>query len=75
VPDVGCVSSRTNLGGVWGIESGLRLHAPHTCYAQLAELIYDKEVNIRNKLARGKFTAAFLLQSLAAIGQTDLRLG
>lgn len=43
-------------------------------YAQLADLIGDKEVNIRNKLARGKFTAAFLLQSLVAIGQTDLRL-
>ncbi|WP_136634946.1 DUF6471 domain-containing protein [Pseudooceanicola onchidii] len=36
-------------------------------YAQLADLIGDKEVNIRNKLSRGKFTAAFLLQSLSAI--------
>ena len=43
-------------------------------YAQLAEMIGDKEVNIRNKLSRGKFTAAFLLQSLSAIGLTDLRL-
>lgn len=43
-------------------------------YAQLAELIGEKEVNIRNKLSRGKFSAAFLLQSLSAIGQTDLRL-
>lgn len=43
-------------------------------YAQLAELIGDKEPNVRNKLSRGKFSAAFLLQSLAAIGQTDLRL-
>lgn len=42
-------------------------------YAQLAEMIGDKEVNIRNKLSRGKFTAAFLLQSLSAIGTTDLR--
>lgn len=42
-------------------------------YAQLAELIGDKEVNIRNKLARGKFTASFLLQSLSAIGSRDLR--
>jgi hypothetical protein len=42
-------------------------------YAQLAEMIGDKEVNIRNKLARGKFTAAFLLQSLSAIGAHDLR--
>lgn len=43
-------------------------------YAQLADLIGDKEVNIRNKLSRGKFSAAFLIQSLAAVGQTDLRL-
>lgn len=44
-------------------------------YAQLSEMIGDKEVNIRNKLSRGKFSAAFLLQSLSAIGQTDIRLG
>ena len=43
-------------------------------YGQLADLIGDKEVNIRNKLSRGKFSAAFLFQSLAAIGQSDLRL-
>jgi len=36
-------------------------------YAQLAELIGEKEVNIRNKLSRGKFSAAFMLQSLNAI--------
>jgi len=43
-------------------------------YAQLAELIEDKEVNIRNKLARGKFTAAFLLQSLSAVGVQEIKL-
>tara|TARA_B110000977_G_C10608644_1_gene311286 strand:- start:207 stop:416 length:210 start_codon:yes stop_codon:yes gene_type:complete len=37
-------------------------------YAQLSELIDEKEVNIRNKLSRGKFTAAFLFQALSAIG-------
>ncbi|MBR9864891.1 MAG: hypothetical protein GYB24_15750 [Rhodobacteraceae bacterium] len=37
-------------------------------YAQLADLIDEKEVNIRNKLSRGKFSAAFLLHSLSAIG-------
>jgi hypothetical protein len=42
-------------------------------YAQLAEMIGDKEVNIRNKLSRGKFTASFLLQSLSAIGTHELR--
>ena len=43
-------------------------------YAQLAERIGDKEANVRNKLSRGKFSAAFFLSSLAAIGVQDLRL-
>jgi len=42
-------------------------------YAQLAEKIGDKEVNVRNKLSRGKFSAAFLIQSLEAIGRTGLQ--
>ncbi len=42
-------------------------------YAQLVEKlaemgIEEKEVNVRNKLSRGKFTAAFLIQCLSAIG-------
>ncbi|MEW9919470.1 DUF6471 domain-containing protein [Marimonas sp. MJW-29] len=48
-------------------------------YAQLVEKlgaigISEKEVNVRNKLSRGKFSAAFMLQCLTAIGATDLRL-
>ena len=43
-------------------------------YAQLADLIGEKEVNIRNKLSRGKFSAAFLLQSLEAIGVDSIRI-
>lgn len=35
----------------------------------------EKEANIRNKLSRGKFTAAFLLQCLSAIGCSTLQLG
>ena len=47
-------------------------------YAQLVEKLAaigvdEKEANVRNKLSRGKFTA-FLLQCLAAIETTDLRL-
>ena len=34
----------------------------------------EKEVNIRNKLSRGKFTAAFLFQCLEAIGSQQFRL-
>lgn len=36
-------------------------------HAQLAELIGEKEPNVRNKLSRGKFSAGFLLQCLGAI--------
>jgi hypothetical protein len=48
-------------------------------YAQLVERLAaigvdDKEVNVRNKLSRGSFTAAFLLQCLTAIGSSYLRL-
>ena len=42
-------------------------------YASLVEKLAaigvdEKEANVRNKLSRGKFTAAFLLQCLMAIG-------
>lgn len=37
-------------------------------YAQLSDLIGEKEVNIRNKLSRGKFSAAFLIQCAVALG-------
>ena len=48
-------------------------------YAQLVEKlatmgISEKEVNVRNKLSRGKFTAAFLLQCLSAVGSSQLHL-
>lgn len=43
-------------------------------YAQLAEMIGDKEPNVRNKLSRGKFSAAFLLCSLYAIKVGRLEL-
>jgi hypothetical protein len=36
--------------------------------------VKETEPNIRNKLARGKFTAVFLVQCLATIGAQSLRL-
>lgn len=47
-------------------------------YAQvvekLAEIgISEDERNLRNKLSRGKFTAAFMLQCLTAIGGSELQ--
>ena len=49
-------------------------------YDQLTEKlaaigVKDTAVNIRNKVARGKFTAAFLIQCLTAMGARSLRLG
>jgi len=48
-------------------------------YAQLVERLADigiseKEVNVANKLSRGKFSAAFMLQCLSAIGSSQLHL-
>ena len=43
-------------------------------YAQLAEMIGDKEPNVRNKLSRGKFSAAYMLQCLDILRLSSLRL-
>ncbi|MBB2964266.1 DUF6471 domain-containing protein [Methylobacterium sp. R2-1] len=48
-------------------------------YAQLvdklAEIgVKETEPNVRNKLARGKFTAVFFVQCLAAVGTKEIRL-
>lgn len=48
-------------------------------YRELAEKltalgIPESERNIANKISRGGFTAAFLIQCMAAIGTTTLRL-
>ena len=48
-------------------------------YAQLAEKlaavgVQENERNLNNKISRGGFTAAFLLQCLEAVGASSLRL-
>lgn len=48
-------------------------------YSQLVERLEsigaaEDERNLRNKVSRGKFTAAFLLQCLRALGSQSLRL-
>lgn len=48
-------------------------------YGQLVDRLADigveeKEVNVRNKLARGKFSAAWLIQCLEAIGTKSLQV-
>jgi microsomal dipeptidase-like Zn-dependent dipeptidase len=55
------------------------LKRKNVTYAQLVEKlaaidVVDTEPNIRNKLARGKFTAVFLIQCLEAIGADTLRI-
>lgn len=36
--------------------------------------VKDSEANLRNKISRGGFTGAFLIQCLCAMGATTLRL-
>jgi len=48
-------------------------------YAQLVEKleavgVSESEPNVRNKLSRGKFTAAFMMACLEAIDAQELRL-
>jgi hypothetical protein len=48
-------------------------------YADLAERlasigVVENERNLNNKIARGGFSAAFMLQCLEVIGATELRL-
>lgn len=49
-------------------------------YAQLAEKltamgVKETEPNVRNKLARGRFTAVFFVQCLTAVGAKSVALG
>ena len=49
-------------------------------YAQLVGMlesvgVTEDERNLRNKVSRGKFTAAFLLQCLTAMGSQVIHLG
>lgn len=48
-------------------------------YAELAEKlsafgVHENERNLRNKVSRGKFTAGFMLQCLAALGAQQFGL-
>ena len=48
-------------------------------YAQMVEKmaaigVKEDERNLRNKVSRGKFTGAFLLQALTALGVSEVRL-
>lgn len=36
--------------------------------------VVESEANLRNKISRGSFTAAFLIQCLVALGVTNIHL-
>ena len=36
--------------------------------------VVEKEANVRNKIGRGKFSAAFMAECMDAMGVSDLRL-
>jgi hypothetical protein len=75
------VGARTAGCGIW-ISINLltaELMRKGVTYADLVDVLAqigvdDKEVNVRNKLSRGKFTTALLLQCLAATGTVTLHL-
>jgi len=59
------------------LKSELKRHG--VTYAELVEKlaeigVSEKEANVRNKLSRGAFTAAYFLQCLDAIGVKEVRL-
>jgi hypothetical protein len=76
-------SERMKTEAEWAEDAKRLLRAEMTrrgvTYDGLAERlaaigVNDSAVNIRNKVARGKFSAVFLLQCLSAIGARNLRL-
>ncbi|MGA0598513.1 DUF6471 domain-containing protein [Enterovirga sp. CN4-39] len=67
----------------WAAPSGgilkAELKRKGVTYAQLVEKlaaigVRETEPNVRNKLARGKFTTVFFIQVLTATGARDIRL-
>ena len=59
------------------LKAQLKLHG--LTYAQLVEKLHaigveEKEANIKNKLSRGKFSAAFFFACMGAIGVNEVRV-
>lgn len=68
----------TYEGRIAAILKGEIKRAGHT-YATLTATLNDmgideKEANVRNKIGRGKFSAAFMVQCMEAIGVNEIRL-
>ena len=61
--------------GILRAEMGRRQMTYEQLAAKLAELgVSETAVNLRNKVARGGFSAVFLVQCLRAMGCRELRL-
>jgi hypothetical protein len=56
------------------MNSSRRWECPARQPRPVAKMGVKEEHNLHNKVARGKFTAAFFLQCLTAIGVQTLRL-
>jgi uncharacterized protein CbrC (UPF0167 family) len=72
-------SSKTRCSSAESASRTSTIPSRGDAYAQLAEKltamgIPETERNLDNKISRGGFTGAFLLQCLEAIGATELRL-
>jgi len=70
------VTSTDHVKGVLKAE----LKRRNLTYADLARLLAERgvaetEVNLRNKISRGSFTAAFFFECLIAMGCEHVRLG
>lgn len=70
------VTSTDHVKGVLKAE----LKRRNLTYADLARLLAERgvaesEANLRNKISRGSFTAAFLFECLMAMGCESVRLG
>lgn len=68
-------SYESRIGAILKGEIKRAGHTYASLTAKLNEMgIEEKEANVRNKIGRGKFSAAFLMQCLEAIGVRELRL-
>ena len=65
----------SHVKGILKAELKRRHLSYHDLVKKLAEVgVTDNEPNIRNKIARGSFTAVFFVQCLMAIGCHTVRL-
>ena len=72
-------AGKNRLGGQSARDFRAEMAKQNVTYSQLLEKlksigVEEDERNLRNKVSRGKFTAAFMLQCLTALGSVTLHL-